>query len=247
MNVDGSCWRLPRILCGLRLWQHRQMASHFWAEETLQLRATSSRPFSRLFWCKLSWMRRIGCLLDKYGLSCMRNTHVKVEDVYQALARRVWVQGRGLTAGANTKEAFKHALRFLQESSPELLNDYRKTNLIHRKFFRRWAFPLHWTRRNHAKSAIEGRSDRNMALPSGSMIPTGDPFLAFTRTHNTANNMGETTQTAGIVEEWLRSIQRLWARSCCASRWAPGRCVRGWWGRWGNPLSFRGPWRWHCN
>ena len=38
------------------------------------------------------------------------------------------------------------------------------------------------------------------------MLPT---FLAFTRTHNTARNMGETTQTAGIVEEWANMILRL--------------------------------------
>ena len=34
------------------------------------------------------------------------------------------------------------------------------------------------------------------------MLPTDDPFLAYTSVHNTSGSLGESTQTAQIVNEW---------------------------------------------
>ena len=38
-------------------------------------------------------------------------------------------------------------------------------------------------------------------------LPTGDPFLVYTRTHNSSSNLGESTATAEIVKEWAQLIK----------------------------------------
>ena len=34
------------------------------------------------------------------------------------------------------------------------------------------------------------------------MLPTREPFLVYTRNHDTMNSLGETTQTSSVVGEW---------------------------------------------
>ena len=40
------------------------------------------------------------------------------------------------------------------------------------------------------------------------MLSNGEPFLVFTRVHDTASNIGESTQTASIVLEWADLVQK---------------------------------------
>ena len=64
-----------------------------------------------------------------------RNLPVGAGDVYQELACRVWIQGKGSAAGKTTKEGMRNALNHLSERSPEKLNGLRKTYHIHRTFY----------------------------------------------------------------------------------------------------------------
>ena len=41
------------------------------------------------------------------------------------------------------------------------------------------------------------------------MLSIGEPFLVYTRAHDTASNMRESTQTATIVLEWEDLVQKL--------------------------------------
>ena len=40
------------------------------------------------------------------------------------------------------------------------------------------------------------------------MLSNGDPFLVYTRVHDTTSNMGESTQTASIVLERADLVQK---------------------------------------
>ena len=39
-------------------------------------------------------------------------------------------------------------------------------------------------------------------------LPNGEPYLVYTRTHNTASSMGESTSTAFIVADWADLVKR---------------------------------------
>ena len=52
------------------------------------------------------------------------------------------------------------------------------------------------------KVPYEEAGDGYQALPSCCYRSTDDPFLVYTGVHNTSGNLGESTQTAQVVNEW---------------------------------------------
>ena len=60
---------------------------------------------------------------------------VLVEDVYQCLACRVWMQDNRGHGGMTLREALKNAITNLVRDLPVPLSGYRKINHIHSKFY----------------------------------------------------------------------------------------------------------------
>ena len=168
------------------------------------------------------------------GRGTFVNMRVSVEDVYQSLACRAFIHGEQEQAGETIKLAFKSALAFLKEHSPEQLNGYRKTYHIERKFKIKGGSIREVSLRNNFQSALvalgevlcgdeklfrftgKGGIVRKVTSKPEKMgiwhyqavvfLPTEDPFLVYTRTDNTASNMGESTSTSDIVSDWADII-----------------------------------------
>ena len=51
------------------------------------------------------------------------------------------------------------------------------------------------------------------------MLSNGEPFLVYTRVHDTASNMGESTQTASIVLEWADLVQKFNQPTVICTMW----------------------------
>ena len=139
-----------------------------------------------------------------------RNLPVGAGDVYQALACRVWIQGKGSVAGKTTKEGMRNALNHLSERSSEKLNGLRKTYHIHRTFCFSGAGAFekqlcsnfqslfcHLERSGDVSHGKAGSFERCLtSLPVGIwhyqatvMLSNGEPFLVHARVHGTASNM----------------------------------------------------------
>ena len=60
---------------------------------------------------------------------------VLVEDVYQCLGCRVWMQDIRSHGGMTLREALKNAIKNLGRDLPVPLSGYRKINHTHSKFY----------------------------------------------------------------------------------------------------------------
>ena len=169
--------------------------------------------------------------MESNGRHTTRNTPVGVADVCQALACRTWIQGQGLCSGAIIDDALRNARSYLVNHCSVLIH---KLRLIRRKFYFSGGGALekqlnqqftsalcslgevlccdkscfvYWTRWDCAQSSFEAGKSGYLALSSCCNLPTGDPFLVYTRTHNSSSNLGESTATAEIVKEWAQLIK----------------------------------------
>ena len=138
------------------------------------------------------------------------------EDVYDAFACRVWIHGRGGAAGYKAKDSFKNWIKRLGERCAERLNGYRKTQLDQKSGLHHLWRGARKEIQRQLQSMLSSRGDvlcgderlfyywkggtvrklpkacsyGNMASPSGCsviLLPTGDPYLAYTMVHNTSD------------------------------------------------------------
>ena len=76
---------------------------------------------------------------DAFDVNIGRARYVRmkvlVEDVYQCLACRVWMQDNRGHGGMTLREALKNAITNLGRDLPVPLSGYRKINHIHSKFY----------------------------------------------------------------------------------------------------------------
>ena len=158
------------------------------------------------------------------------NAPISYKDVYQAFACRIWIQGRGVAAGSTAREAFKNSLKWLGDRCTEQLNGIRKTlrvqskvyvtcggdqeRLLNRQLQRMLSSLGEVLCGDEKLFRFTGRGGIVRKVPRKParigiwhyqavvMLPTDDPFLAYTSVHNTSGSLGESTQTAQIVNEW---------------------------------------------
>ena len=164
------------------------------------------------------------------GRGKLSTAPVTPEDVYHAFACRVWIHGRGRAAGDKAKDAFKNALKWLGERCTERLNGYRKTQLVQNKVYITCGGEQEKRFNRQLQSMLSslgevlcgderlfrffGRGGIVRKVPRRParvgiwhyqavvLLPTGDPYLAYTMVHNTFANAGESTQTANVVNDW---------------------------------------------
>ena len=171
-----------------------------------------------------------GVFSGSRGKTGIRTTSVETGDVYATFACRAWIQGRGARAGTTVVEAYKNALNFLARHSAVRLNGFRKTYLIHRRVYigqdgeqqkdlnrsfqavlsslgeflcgdeKLFRFTAHAgiVRSVPNKPARVGIWHYQAVV----MLPTREPFLVYTRTHDTTSSLDQTTQTSSVVGEW---------------------------------------------
>ena len=60
---------------------------------------------------------------------------ISYKDVYQAIACRIWIQGRGVAAGSTAREAFQNSHKWLGDRCTEQLNGIRKTLRVQSKVY----------------------------------------------------------------------------------------------------------------
>ena len=141
-----------------------------------------------------------------------------------------------MSAGATSKIAIQNALAFLQDGSRERLNGVRKTCLIHAKVHITGGGGLEKRLCTQFQSLVvslgevlccdeklfrfTGMGGIVRKVPSKPVrigiwhyqgvvtLPTADPLLVYTRTHNTSSNSGASTQTSEIVGEWADLVDK---------------------------------------
>ena len=177
---------------------------------------------------------------DAFDVNIGRERYVKmkvlVEDVYQCLACRVWMQGNRGHSGMTLKEALKNAIANLGRDLPVPLSGYRKINHIHGKFYISGGCEFEKRLCTAFQSLLKSLGEvlcgderlfrftgmgaivrKVITKPARISIwhyqgvvtlPNGEPYLVYTRTHNTASSMGESTSTASIVADWADLVKR---------------------------------------
>ena len=171
-----------------------------------------------------------GVFSGSRGKTGIRTTSVETGHVYATFAGRAWIQGRGARAGTTVVEAYKNALNFLSRHSAARLNGFQKTYLIHRRvyigrdreqqqdlnrFFQAGLSSLgeflcgdeklfRFTAHAGIVHSVPNKPARVgiWHFQAVVMLPTREPFLVYTRTHDTTSSLGQTTQTFSVVGEW---------------------------------------------